>query len=73
MLVFIFRLSFDNITRKTANALGVKIRVPGFGDTDSIEYLTTNRLGSCKNSPLFQLVSIKSNLQSGLIEHYHKI
>ncbi|GAV04642.1 hypothetical protein RvY_14900 [Ramazzottius varieornatus] len=35
------KMKFDNVTRKTLNAIGVQIRVPGFGDTSSIEYLTT--------------------------------
>ncbi|GBL88812.1 hypothetical protein AVEN_124933-1, partial [Araneus ventricosus] len=32
-------LVYDNVTRTTSNSPGVEIRVPGFGNTSSIEWL----------------------------------
>ncbi|XP_055341491.1 phospholipase A2 group XV-like [Paramacrobiotus metropolitanus] len=42
------KLIYNNITRKTSNPEGVRTQVPGFGDTDSIEYLTGNQLPGSK-------------------------
>lgn len=39
-------LQYDNITRTTHSPDGVYIRVPGFGDTATVEYLTDDRLYS---------------------------
>ena len=39
-----FRLVYDESTKAVKNAPGVETRVPGFGDTSSIEYLDTNDL-----------------------------
>lgn len=33
------RLVYDNTTRTTKNSPGVSIRVPGFGKTDTVEWL----------------------------------
>lgn len=33
------KLVYDNVTRTTSNSKGVEIRIPGFGDTTSIEWL----------------------------------
>lgn len=33
------RLNYDNVTRKTTNQEGVEIRIPGWGNPDSVEYL----------------------------------
>ncbi|GAV07440.1 hypothetical protein RvY_17273-2 [Ramazzottius varieornatus] len=41
------RLYYNDATRKSENAPGVQIRVPGFGDTDTIEYLTKVKLPQC--------------------------
>ncbi|XP_055331898.1 phospholipase A2 group XV-like [Paramacrobiotus metropolitanus] len=42
------RLVYDNVTRRTSNSPGVKTRVPGFGGTRSIEYLTSKPLPSSR-------------------------
>lgn len=33
------KLTYNNVTRKTSNAEGVEIRVPGFGGTETVEWL----------------------------------
>ncbi|GFG39948.1 hypothetical protein Cfor_09005 [Coptotermes formosanus] len=33
------RLVYDNVTRTTSNSKGVEIRIPGFGDTSTVEWL----------------------------------
>ncbi|KAH3772297.1 phospholipase A2 group XV-like [Dreissena polymorpha] len=33
------RLEYDNVTRTTSNSPGVDIQIPGFGDTETVEYL----------------------------------
>ncbi|XP_060552088.1 phospholipase A2 group XV-like [Ruditapes philippinarum] len=33
------RLEYDNVTRKTHNSPGVDIKIPGFGGTDTVEFL----------------------------------
>lgn len=33
------KLVYDNVTRKTYNAPGVDIRVPGFGSSETVEWL----------------------------------
>ena len=36
-----FSLQYDSDKNRYSNADGVKIRVPGFGGTDNVEYLDT--------------------------------
>jgi len=36
------RLIYDSRTHTTTNTPGVEVRVPGFGDTDTVEWLTAN-------------------------------
>lgn len=38
------RLVYDNITRTTANAPGVETRIPGFGETRSIEFIDNHEM-----------------------------
>ncbi|KAK4878912.1 hypothetical protein RN001_007058 [Aquatica leii] len=40
------KLTYDNVTRKTSNAEGVDIRVPGFGDTETVEWLDPSHASS---------------------------
>ena len=39
-----FRLEYDEDTKTVKNAPGVETRVPGFGNTNTIEYLDTDNL-----------------------------
>jgi lysophospholipase-3 len=38
------RLNYDNVTRKSYNTPGVDIKVLGFGQTDTVEYLSSTKL-----------------------------
>lgn len=40
------KLKYNNVTRKTTNMDGVDIRVPGFGNTESVEYLDPSHASS---------------------------
>lgn len=40
------KLKYDNVTRKTSNMDGVDIRVTGFGNTESVEYLDPSHASS---------------------------
>ena len=45
MLVFVYyRLEYDNKTRTTLNSPGVDIVVPGFGDTETVEWLDHSQI-----------------------------
>ena len=37
------RLYYDNVSRTTSNSPGVQIRVPGFGDTLTVEWLDPSK------------------------------
>lgn len=41
-----FRLHFNETTGRSQNRPGVQTRIPGFGDTKTVEYLGTFRIGS---------------------------
>ena len=43
-----FRLVYDNVTRTTNNSPGVDIKIPGFGFTDTVEYLDHSELSLSK-------------------------
>lgn len=38
------RLEYNNVTRKTTNSPGVDIRIPGFGNTSTVEWLDPSQL-----------------------------
>lgn len=38
------RLEYDNVTRTTHNSPGVDIKIPGFGDTETVEYLDHSKI-----------------------------
>ncbi len=38
------RLVYDNVTRTTSNSPGVETRIPGFGMTDSVEFLDPSKV-----------------------------
>lgn len=38
------KLVYDNVTRTTRNNDGVRIQIPGFGNTSSVEYVDSSRL-----------------------------
>ena len=38
------RLVYNSTTRRSTNSPGVEVRIPGFGQTHSIEFLDTHRL-----------------------------
>ncbi|GLV39147.1 uncharacterized protein CBL_06198 [Carabus blaptoides fortunei] len=40
------KLTYDNVTRKTYNAPGVEIRVPGFGSSETVEWLDPSHASS---------------------------
>lgn len=52
------RLVYNRTTRRSTNSLGVQVRVPGFGQTYSIEYLDYNRLAGYFYTMVEQLVSV---------------
>lgn len=48
-----FKLIYDHKLRRTHNAQGIDIRVPGFGETHSVEYLSNLEIGPRKlNCPV---------------------
>ncbi|KAF5306639.1 hypothetical protein FQA39_LY08828 [Lamprigera yunnana] len=40
------KLTYNNVTRKTSNVEGVDIRVPGFGETETVEWLDPSHASS---------------------------
>ena len=43
------RLVYDNVTRTTSNSPGVETRVPGFGMTDSVEFLDPSKVSPSRS------------------------
>ena len=41
---FLHSLDYDSATKNYSNASGVEVRVPGFGGTETVEYLDALRL-----------------------------
>ncbi|XP_030628443.1 phosphatidylcholine-sterol acyltransferase [Chanos chanos] len=52
------RIVYNRTTHKTSNAPGVEIRVPGFGQTYSVEFLDMNRLAGYFHTMVEHLVNI---------------
>ncbi|KAG7473204.1 hypothetical protein MATL_G00093100 [Megalops atlanticus] len=52
------RIVYNRTTRRTSNAPGVEVRVPGFGQTYPIEFLDTNRLTGYFHTMVQHLVNI---------------
>lgn len=44
------RLVYNRTTRRSSNSPGVQVRVPGFGQTHTIEFLDPNKLAGEKNA-----------------------
>lgn len=40
------KLLYDNVTRKTSNSPGVELRIPGWGDPFSVEWLDPSKASS---------------------------
>ncbi|OQV12159.1 Group XV phospholipase A2 [Hypsibius exemplaris] len=60
------KLIYNKLTRKTTNQVGVQIRVPGFGDTNTIEYLTKTKLPSSKYfAPIVEML-VGAGYQRGI-------
>ncbi|KAK1163440.1 phosphatidylcholine-sterol acyltransferase-like [Acipenser oxyrinchus oxyrinchus] len=51
------RIAYNRTTRKTSNAPGVEIRVPGFGKTYTVEFLDTNTLTGYLHTMVEHLVN----------------
>lgn len=52
------RIVYNRTTRKTSNAPGVEVRVPGFGQTYPVEFLDTNRLAGYFHTMVQHLVNM---------------
>ena len=37
-----FRLTYNNVTHKTEDSKGVEIKIPGFGSTQTVEWLDSS-------------------------------
>uniref|UniRef100_A0A4W4GB54 Phosphatidylcholine-sterol acyltransferase n=1 Tax=Electrophorus electricus TaxID=8005 RepID=A0A4W4GB54_ELEEL len=52
------RIVYNRTTRRTSNAPGVEVRVPGFGETYTVEFLDTNKLAGYFHTMVQHLVNI---------------
>ncbi|MBN3306794.1 LCAT acyltransferase, partial [Amia calva] len=52
------RIVYNRTTHKTSNSPGVEVRVPGFGQTNTVEFLDTNRLTGYFYTMVQHLVNI---------------
>lgn len=52
------RIVYNRTTRKTTNAPGVEVRVPGFGQTHPIEFLDTNKLAGYLHTMVQHMVNM---------------
>ncbi|XP_055790425.1 phosphatidylcholine-sterol acyltransferase-like [Salvelinus fontinalis] len=52
------RIVYNRTTRKTSNSAGVTVRVPGFGQTYSVEFLDTNKLSGYFHTMVTHLVNM---------------
>uniref|UniRef100_A0A4W5MXY0 Lecithin-cholesterol acyltransferase n=1 Tax=Hucho hucho TaxID=62062 RepID=A0A4W5MXY0_9TELE len=52
------RIVYNRTTGKTSNSAGVTVRVPGFGQTYSVEFLDTNKLAGYFHTMVTHLVNI---------------
>ena len=43
-----YRLEYDNVTRTTNNSPGVDIKIPGFGETATVEWLDHSEISLSK-------------------------
>lgn len=65
------RIVYNRTTRRTSNSPGVEVRVPGFGQTYSIEFLDKNNLaGDCSDTNITHLQSLKGNSLDKLINFW---
>ncbi|KAJ0029568.1 hypothetical protein NQD34_004565 [Periophthalmus magnuspinnatus] len=52
------RLVYNRTTRRSSNSPGVQVRVPGFGETYTIEFLDNNKLAGYFHTMVEHLVSV---------------
>ncbi|XP_013867643.1 phosphatidylcholine-sterol acyltransferase [Austrofundulus limnaeus] len=52
------RLHYNRTTRRSSNSPGVQVRVPGFGETYSVEFLDYNKLAGYFHSMVQHLVNV---------------
>lgn len=50
-------LNYDNVTRKTTDQPGVKIRIPGFGHSNVIEYIDPSFSGDYDDGAYFSALA----------------
>ncbi|XP_059473948.1 phospholipase A2 group XV-like [Neocloeon triangulifer] len=69
-LVDNMRLVYDNTTRTTSNSPGVETRIPGFGNTSSVEWLDPTELSPTKYfNPIADILVKKLNYSRGVNLH----